>query len=149
MLAIIGCFYHELIGCNVGGRQAMSNLDVPRKVKSTHAAKYSQTFNNNCTNNTPSGHPRQRYTISSPALKSISRSDPTWDEKWVVPTPRRKKNPPRPAPVHHNNTDTQREKQKEMDSRGIEPRTTPMLREYYTTKPRARIVMQSVNGLHM
>jgi hypothetical protein len=25
-----------------------------------------------------------------------------------------------------------------MDSRGIEPRTTPMLREYYTTKPRAR-----------
>jgi hypothetical protein len=28
---------------------------------------------------------------------------------------------------------------KEMDSRGIEPRTTPMLREYYTTKPRARV----------
>jgi hypothetical protein len=25
-----------------------------------------------------------------------------------------------------------------MDSRGIEPRTTPMLREYYTTKPQAR-----------
>ncbi|KAI0419173.1 hypothetical protein F5X98DRAFT_83139 [Xylaria grammica] len=26
-----------------------------------------------------------------------------------------------------------------LDSRGIEPRTTPMLREYYTTKPQARI----------
>ena len=26
-----------------------------------------------------------------------------------------------------------------MDSRGIEPRTTPMLREYYTTKPQAPI----------
>ena len=25
-----------------------------------------------------------------------------------------------------------------MDSRGIEPRTTPMLREYYTTKPQAQ-----------
>ncbi|TRX98480.1 hypothetical protein FHL15_000554 [Xylaria flabelliformis] len=25
-----------------------------------------------------------------------------------------------------------------LDSRGIEPRTTPMLREYYTTKPQAR-----------
>jgi hypothetical protein len=28
-----------------------------------------------------------------------------------------------------------------MDSRGIEPRTTPMLREYYTTKPQARVVV--------
>ena len=27
-----------------------------------------------------------------------------------------------------------------MDSRGIEPRTTPMLREYYTTKPQARVL---------
>jgi hypothetical protein len=26
-----------------------------------------------------------------------------------------------------------------MDSRGIEPRTTPMLREYYTTKPQAPV----------
>ncbi|KAI1426299.1 hypothetical protein F5Y12DRAFT_742704 [Xylaria sp. FL1777] len=26
-----------------------------------------------------------------------------------------------------------------LDSRGIEPRTTPMLREYYTTKPQARV----------
>ncbi|KAI0392841.1 hypothetical protein F5Y17DRAFT_338511 [Xylariaceae sp. FL0594] len=26
-----------------------------------------------------------------------------------------------------------------LDSRGIEPRTTPMLREYYTTKPQARL----------
>ena len=26
-----------------------------------------------------------------------------------------------------------------MDSRGIEPRTTPMLREYYTTKPQAQL----------
>ncbi|KAJ5753345.1 uncharacterized protein N7511_007498 [Penicillium nucicola] len=30
-------------------------------------------------------------------------------------------------------------KQKRMDSRGIEPRTTPMLREYYTTKPQAQL----------
>ena len=29
-------------------------------------------------------------------------------------------------------------KAKKMDSRGIEPRTTPMLREYYTTKPQAQ-----------
>ena len=28
--------------------------------------------------------------------------------------------------------------QKDLDSRGIEPRTTPMLREYYTTKPQAQ-----------
>ena len=28
---------------------------------------------------------------------------------------------------------------KKMDSRGIEPRTTPMLREYYTTKPQAQL----------
>ena len=27
-----------------------------------------------------------------------------------------------------------------MDSRGIEPRTTPMLREYYTTKPQAQLI---------
>ena len=27
-----------------------------------------------------------------------------------------------------------------MDSRGIEPRTTPMLREYYTTKPQAHLM---------
>ncbi|KAJ9481231.1 hypothetical protein VN97_g12262 [Penicillium thymicola] len=27
-----------------------------------------------------------------------------------------------------------------MDSRGIEPRTTPMLREYYTTKPQAQFI---------
>ena len=27
-----------------------------------------------------------------------------------------------------------------MDSRGIEPRTTPMLREYYTTKPQAHLI---------
>ncbi|KAJ5241358.1 uncharacterized protein N7469_002949 [Penicillium citrinum] len=27
-----------------------------------------------------------------------------------------------------------------MDSRGIEPRTTPMLREYYTTKPQAHLL---------
>ncbi|KAJ9488541.1 hypothetical protein VN97_g4746 [Penicillium thymicola] len=30
-------------------------------------------------------------------------------------------------------------KSKKMDSRGIEPRTTPMLREYYTTKPQAQL----------
>lgn len=30
----------------------------------------------------------------------------------------------------------------EMDSRGIEPRTTPMLRGYYTTKPQARFVVE-------
>jgi hypothetical protein len=30
--------------------------------------------------------------------------------------------------------------QKDMDSRGIEPRTTPMLREYYTTKPQALLL---------
>ncbi|KAJ5175802.1 uncharacterized protein N7482_001679, partial [Penicillium canariense] len=28
---------------------------------------------------------------------------------------------------------------KDLDSRGIEPRTTPMLREYYTTKPQAQL----------
>ena len=32
----------------------------------------------------------------------------------------------------------QKNKNKKMDSRGIEPRTTPMLREYYTTKPQAQ-----------
>ena len=35
-----------------------------------------------------------------------------------------------------------------MDSRGIEPRTTHMLSEYYTTKPQAHLVeeiMRSVN----
>jgi hypothetical protein len=31
-------------------------------------------------------------------------------------------------------------KSKKLDSRGIEPRTTPMLRGYYTTKPQARLV---------
>ena len=31
-------------------------------------------------------------------------------------------------------------KQKDLDSRGIEPRTTPMLREYYTTKPQAQLI---------
>ena len=50
---------------------------------------------------------------------------------------------------HHLNSQVQSCKNKKMDSRGIEPRTTPriefealcaseMLREYYTTKPRAR-----------
>ena len=29
---------------------------------------------------------------------------------------------------------------KKLDSRGIEPRTTPMLREYYTTKPQAQLL---------
>ncbi|KOS48514.1 hypothetical protein ACN38_g479 [Penicillium nordicum] len=28
----------------------------------------------------------------------------------------------------------------DLDSRGIEPRTTPMLREYYTTKPQAQLI---------
>ena len=28
---------------------------------------------------------------------------------------------------------------RKLDSRGIEPRTTPMLREYYTTKPQAQL----------
>jgi hypothetical protein len=31
-------------------------------------------------------------------------------------------------------------RQKDLDSRGIEPRTTPMLREYYTTKPQAQLI---------
>ena len=31
------------------------------------------------------------------------------------------------------------QKGKKMDLQGIEPWTTPMLREYYTTKPQARI----------
>jgi hypothetical protein len=47
--------------------------------------------------------------------------------------------------VHHTHitstTSTPTQVQKEMDSRGIEPRTTPMLREYYTTKPRALVVV--------
>jgi hypothetical protein len=30
-------------------------------------------------------------------------------------------------------------KQTDVDLLGIEPRTTPMLREYYTTKPQARM----------
>jgi hypothetical protein len=30
--------------------------------------------------------------------------------------------------------------QKELDSRGIEPRTSPMLRENHTTRPRARLM---------
>jgi hypothetical protein len=34
--------------------------------------------------------------------------------------------------------DEQKERQKELDLQGIEPWTTPMLREYYTTKPQAR-----------
>lgn len=43
---------------------------------------------------------------------------------------------------HYDRTTThppqrRKQEQKGMDSRGIEPRTTPMLREYYTTKPRA------------
>ena len=33
-----------------------------------------------------------------------------------------------------------KQKQKDLDSRGIEPRTTPMLREYYTTKPQAQLI---------
>jgi hypothetical protein len=41
-------------------------------------------------------------------------------------------------PPHNTIEHSGRGRQKEMDSRGIEPRTTPMLREYYTTKPRAR-----------
>ena len=31
-------------------------------------------------------------------------------------------------------------KGQKMDSRGIEPRTTPMLRGYYTTKPQAQLL---------
>jgi hypothetical protein len=34
--------------------------------------------------------------------------------------------------------DEQKERQNELDLQGIEPWTTPMLREYYTTKPQAR-----------
>ena len=34
-----------------------------------------------------------------------------------------------------------------MDSRGIEPRTTPMLREYYTTKPQARVIPHATSRL--
>ena len=33
-----------------------------------------------------------------------------------------------------------------MDSRGIEPRTTPMLREYYTTKPQAQFCSRRTHG---
>ncbi|KAJ9484752.1 hypothetical protein VN97_g8612 [Penicillium thymicola] len=33
-----------------------------------------------------------------------------------------------------------KQNQKDLDSRGIEPRTTPMLREYYTTKPQAQLI---------
>ena len=35
---------------------------------------------------------------------------------------------------------------KEMDLQGIEPWTTPMLREYYTTKPQARFLLHGVLG---
>ncbi|KAI8631172.1 hypothetical protein F5Y19DRAFT_473571 [Xylariaceae sp. FL1651] len=35
-----------------------------------------------------------------------------------------------------------------MDSRGIEPRTTPMLREYYTTKPQARLHLVCIRPDH-
>ena len=37
--------------------------------------------------------------------------------------------------IHGRTEDT--DSPKSLDSRGIEPRTTPMLREYYTTKPQA------------
>jgi hypothetical protein len=37
-------------------------------------------------------------------------------------------------------TEQQKGRGKKMDSRGIEPRTTPMLREYYTTKPQAQLM---------
>jgi hypothetical protein len=51
-----------------------------------------------------------------------------------------------PCPPHTHTTITTTtskptQAQKEMDSRGIEPRTTPMLREYYTTKPRALVIV--------
>ena len=36
-------------------------------------------------------------------------------------------------------------KTKKMETRGIEPRTTPMLREYYTTKPHPQL---DKKGLH-
>ena len=37
---------------------------------------------------------------------------------------------------------TRRKKEEQkMDPRGIEPRTTPMLREYYTTKPQAHLLV--------
>jgi hypothetical protein len=52
------------------------------------------------------------------------------------------KNLPCPPHTHTTTTtSTPTQAQKEMDSRGIEPRTTPMLREYYTTKPRALVVV--------
>jgi hypothetical protein len=43
------------------------------------------------------------------------------------------------APPQHIST-VRRAQQKKMDLQGIEPWTTPMLREYYTTKPQARAV---------
>jgi hypothetical protein len=46
------------------------------------------------------------------------------------------------APRHDtDSTVVQRARQKEMDLQGIEPWTTPMLREYYTTKPQALIAL--------
>jgi hypothetical protein len=36
---------------------------------------------------------------------------------------------------------------KRMDLQGIEPWTTPMLREYYTTKPQARFLLLPVEEL--
>jgi hypothetical protein len=35
-----------------------------------------------------------------------------------------------------------------LDSRGIEPRTTPMLREYYTTKPQAHLLCCLTSTTH-
>ena len=37
-----------------------------------------------------------------------------------------------------------KEIKQKMDPRGIEPRTTPMLREYYTTKPQAHSLNESI-----
>jgi hypothetical protein len=59
------------------------------------------------------------------------KSQEYFDPSLTLPTPKR----------NHKNG-------KKMDSRGIEPRTTPrlffdekmMLREYYTTKPQAHII---------
>ncbi|KAJ5569483.1 peroxin-11B Pex11B-Penicillium chrysogenum [Penicillium hispanicum] len=40
------------------------------------------------------------------------------------------------------------DRSKKMDSRGIEPRTTPMLRGYYTTKPQAHLMRMWANLRH-
>jgi hypothetical protein len=69
-------------------------------------------------------------------------TEATWDESTDQASgPHRKKSTASRAPHRETSQRCRERKQKELDLQGIEPWTTPMLREYYTTKPQARTAL--------